>query len=193
MAKGLQRKRQRQQQAAELQQLRSIVANAAPRPAFSQPPVPRLGQQWDWECGTCGHINFAGRTLCHQHLCIGPRSKGHTMVGFTRGVLQTSAAAQAARQQQLQTMSLPSAYPVTAERPRGDNKSKLVGAIPPNSAGPQQPQQYRQQHQHKQKQQQLQQQAPTRRVQQPAKTGAAASQIATVAGDSGGYARPPRQ
>ena len=188
MAKGLQRKRQRQQQTAELQQLRAIVDNAAIRHAFTQPPVPRPGHQWDWECGTCGHVNYAGRTLCHKHMCIGPRSKGHTMVGFKRGVLQDSAAAQTARQQQLQTLSLPSAYQVAAGRPRPESKSAHV---PPNVDRPQQPSQHGQQLQQKQKEQQLQQQAPTRRVQQPARATTALRQTTTVAADSGGHARSP--
>ena len=165
MAKGLQRKRQRQQQTAELQQLRAFVDNAASRHAFSQPPVPRPGHQWDWECGTCGHVNYAGRTLCHKHLCIGPRSKGHTMVGFKRGILQDSATAQTARQLQRQTLSLPSAYQVPTGRPRPESNR----AFPHNVDRPQQPQQHGQQLQQKQKQQQLQQQAPTRRVHQPAR------------------------
>ena len=187
MAKGLQRKRQRQQQTAELQQLRAFVDNAASRHAFSQPPVPRPGHQWDWECGTCGHVNYAGRTLCHKHLCIGPRSKGHTMVGFKRGILQDSATAQTARQLQRQTLSLPSAYQVPTGRPRPESNR----AFPHNVDRPQQPQQHGQQLQQKQKQQQLQQQAPTRRVHQPARATTAARQTATVASDSGGYARSP--
>ena len=175
MAQGLQRKRQRQQQSAELQQLRAIIDNAAPRQAFVQPPVPRSGHHWDWECGTCGHVNFAGRTLCHKHLCIGPRSKGHTMVGFQRGILQTNAAAQSARQQQLQALSLPSAYQV-AGRPRVH--STRVDAH--SNAGLSQ----QLQHQHKQKQQQPHQHSPTHRVQQPPRATTAVRQH-----DSGGHAR----
>ena len=171
MAKGLQRKRQRQQQAAELAQLRTIVAHAAPRQAFALPPVHRRPEQlqWDWQCGTCGHLNYAGRSLCHQHLCIGPRSKGLTMVGSIRGITQTSSAAQTARQQQLQTMSLPSAYQVVAERPRVGN---INSATPHSHNGvvSQPPHQNQQQQQAQKKQQQVQQQAPARRVRQPAKT-----------------------
>ena len=184
MAKGLQRKRQRQQQAAELQQLRAIVDSAAVRHAFSQPPVPRPGHQWDWQCGTCGHVNFSGRTLCHKHLCIGPRSKGHTMVGFKRGVQQDSAVAQTARLQQLQTLSLPSAYQVPATRPHPEGYRG-----PPNVDRPHQSHQRGQQQQQRQRQQQIQQQAPTRRVLQPAKTTVVARRTTNVNSDSGGYAR----
>ena len=184
MAKGLQRKRQRQQQAAELQQLRAIVDSAAVRHAFSQPPVPRPGHQWDWQCGTCGHVNFSGRTLCHKHLCIGPRSKGHTMVGFKRGVLQDSAVAQTARQQQLQTLSLPSAYQVPATRPHPEGYRNVDRLHQSQQRGQQQQQQ-------RQRQQQIQQQAPTRRVLQPAKTTVVARQTTNVNSDSGGYARSP--
>ena len=190
MAKGLQRKRQRQQQAAELQHYRSLALEAAPRHAFSHPPLHRPAyQQWDWECGTCGHVNFAGRTLCHRHLCIGPRSKGHSMVGFLRGVLQTDAAAQVARQQQLHALSLPSAYNVTAERPRAA-KSGPAGALPHNVVGVKHFRPDQQQQQAQQKRQQLQQQAPTRRVLQPPKPHATMRQ-GTATGDSGGYARSP--
>ena len=95
---------------AEAHQLRLELAKRdAQRPPLFRPTV---SEQWDWSCGACGNLVYAGRRNCK---CGAPRCNGATFTGSVRGVLQNTAAA---REGLLRQRQVPGFAPVQ-RAPRG--------------------------------------------------------------------------
>ena len=53
-------------------------------PATNKPILARPNSQYDWHC-VCGHLNFAGRRICHKEGRTKRWSDGATCVGSHRG------------------------------------------------------------------------------------------------------------
>ena len=54
---------------------------------FAAAPIYRPATtRYDWHCGICGYVNYAGRLRCHASGCIGHRQLGETIVGQARGM-----------------------------------------------------------------------------------------------------------
>ena len=53
-------------------------------PATLKLVLVRPNSEYDWHC-ECGHLNFAGRRVCHKEGCLMRRSEGATCVGSHRG------------------------------------------------------------------------------------------------------------
>ena len=189
MAKGLQRKRQRQQDAAELARLRILEAElTAPKPAFTRPPVHRpTHTQWDWQCGRCGHLNYGTRAICHRHLCIGTRTQGYVVVGSFRGSPQNGPEVEAAVRRQQCTMSLPSAY---QSAPQGAHTASTVVAAHANTRTVHSIPLQKRPQAAQQQQQPPQQHAPTRRVPQKGAAPAHIERKPPTEAGGGGYALP---
>ena len=97
MAKGLQRKRHRQQWQIELAQLREFQAHVQQRQATTKPQVHRVGSHaWDWN-RECRYLNHAGCVNCHRSGCVRTRAQVYTAVGSFGGRPSIDPTADAAR------------------------------------------------------------------------------------------------
>ena len=94
--------------------LREQIRSLEERLAAAQAPQPptrhvlsRPTSPYDWSCNLCGHLNYAGRQLCHQFACVGRRAHGTTIVGVIRGQHQNCEATRAAVLQQTRATHAP--------------------------------------------------------------------------------------
>ena len=81
--------------------------------ATHKPVLPRGSQhphqQWDWNCGECGQLVYAGRQNCFRYSCDGRRRDGATVVGSIRGQYCGSSASSDIKRQ-LAAINAPSNY-----------------------------------------------------------------------------------
>ena len=87
--------REARAQQEQLEHENATLRIALERKNGERNPLPRSATvQWDWHCGVCANLVYAGRWKCR---CGGARKDGYAFVGSIRGISQNTTQAHDAR------------------------------------------------------------------------------------------------